>query len=82
MQRDDHCLPVVLRLAQRDRGVDRLGYGLVRRAPAEDEGARLAGADGEVGDAGEVLAVERDVAAQHHHVGAGDRAESAVRRAW
>ena len=52
VQRDAQSLPELLRLAQRAVAIDRLGDGLVRWAPAEDEGQRLAGVDGEVGDGG------------------------------
>ena len=56
-------------------GIDRRRQRPVRQAVGQDEGHALARRDGEVADGLEVLAVQADRRAQHHHVGPGDGAQ-------
>jgi hypothetical protein len=70
--------PVALGVLQRGVGRKSLRHAQVRGSVAEHERHAVAFAHGEFPDRGHVLAAQVHRRAQHHHVGAGDRAQRAV----
>ena len=74
-------LPERERVRERLLRLDRLGWRLVGREPAKDEGDAVAFRDGERRHGAQVPALVLDRRAQEHGVGAGDREERSVERA-
>ena len=70
--------PVAFGVPQCGVGRKRFRNAQVRGAVAQHERHAIAFADGEFADRGHVLAAQVHRRAQHHHVGAGDRAQRAV----